>query len=150
MLPVVAHALRPRIDGRLPAVYVMVLADGQGAKVGALEAAANAPVRLKRVQEAHRRREPGAAYPMRLVVVLEIADLAISGDHDVDSEERWAEVEHLEAALRLSLARRVGRLARWADWIHVDRALDDTEWVGVVQTAWTEVTKIGRNDAAIH
>jgi hypothetical protein len=37
---------------------------------------------------------------MHLAVVIEVEDLPIAGDHDSDSEERWAELEHMESALR--------------------------------------------------
>lgn len=48
-------------------------------------------------------------------------------------------VEHLESALRLSLARRLGRVARWADWIELDPPLaDDAAWLDAVHAAWTE------------
>ena len=59
---------------------------------------------------------------MRLAVVIEISDLAIAGDDDAESEERWAEVEHLESAVRFVLARLLGRVAQWTDWIHVHPA----------------------------
>lgn len=143
LLSLTSGTARPQIEGRLPALYVMIVASGTSAKVGALEAATNAPVRLSRVQAAHRRREPNAGYPMRLAVVLELCDLPIAGDHDIESEERWAEVEHLESALRLVLARRLGRLARWTDWIHVQRPLTDAEWVGEIEKAWIEVRRVG-------
>lgn len=131
--------------GRLPALYVMVTADGHAAKVGALESAANAWARLRRVEAHHRKLVVGAAgYAMRLAVVAELADLAIGGDHDVESEERWAEVEHLESALRLVLARRLGRVARWTDWIHVDSALSNDEWARAVEEAWHDVDALGR------
>lgn len=131
---------RTPVDGRHPALYVMVAADGLTAKVGALEAAANAPQRLRRVDAAHRiRHDSPSSFPIRLAVVVELEDLAITGDRDEDSEERWAEVEHLESALRLALARRVGRLARWSDWIHVDVAMDDSEWKRQVEDAWSDV-----------
>jgi len=121
----------------------MVVAGGMSAKVGALEVATNASARLLRVQAAHRRREPEAGYPMRLAVVLEICDLPMGVDHDLDWEERWAEVEHLESALRLVLSRRLGRLARWTDWIYVQRPLTDAQWVEQIVDAWTEVGRIG-------
>ncbi len=81
---------------------------------------------------------------MTLAVVLEITDLPIAGDHDADSEERWAEVEHLEAALRLTLARRLGRVARWTDWIHLHRPLSVEGWISEVERAWVEVSELGR------
>lgn len=131
----------------MPALYVMVLASGRAAKVGALEAATNAPERLRRVEADHRRRDPDAAgYPMRLAVIIEISDLPIAGDHDAESEERWAEVEHLESALRLVLARRLGRVARWTDWIHMHHKLTESGWEREVQEAWCEVRNLGHRD----
>lgn len=137
------------IEGRVPALYVMVVADGTSAKVGALETASNALARLSRVQAAHRHREPTASFPMALAVVLEIADLPIKGDHDSDSEERWAELEHLESALRLVLARRLGRVARWTDWIHIDESMSLGQWVGSVEQAWSEVCSLGGPEGAV-
>lgn len=81
---------------------------------------------------------------MKLAVVLEISDLPISGDHDADSEERWAEVEHLESALRLTLARRLGNVARWTDWIHLARPVEDDTWETTIEAAWSEVVALGR------
>ena len=135
---------RPLIEGRRPALYVMILAHGGSAKIGALESTLNATIRLGRVQAAHRRRDADdSCYPMRLAVVIEIEDLPIAGDHDADSEERWAEVEHLESALRLVLARRLGRLARWTDWIHIETAIDDAEWPRLIDEAWDDVVALG-------
>lgn len=135
---------RPMIQGRAPALYVMAVADGSSAKVGALETADNALARLSRVQAAHRRREPTASFPMALAVVLEVVDLPIAGDRDADSEERWAELEHLESALRLVLARRLGRVARWTDWIHINEPISPDELATVVDEAWSEVCSLGR------
>lgn len=143
LLSLPSGTTRPHINGRLTALYVMVVADGTTAKIGALEAASNAPARLVQVQRAHSRREPQASYPMRLAVVLEICDLPMGRERDLDSEERWAEVEHLESALRLVLSRRLGRLARWPDWIHVQRPLADAQSVEQIQDAWIEVGRIG-------
>ena len=136
-------ARRPPIEGRTPALYVMVTSDGLAAKVGALESSANAEKRLRRVDAAHRVREP-ASSPIRLAVVVELEDLPIAGDHDADSEERWAEVEHLESALRLVLARRLGRVSRWTDWIQLDRSLESDAWVAAVEAGWLEVCQLGR------
>lgn len=144
LLAVRSGTTRAIIDGRAPALYVMTMANGVSAKVGALEAARNAGTRLSDVQRDHRRREPEGSFPLSLVVVLEIVDLPIAGDHDVDSEERWAELEHLESALRLVLARRHGRLARWTDWIHLDTPMSTDQWVTSVREAWEEVCSLGR------
>lgn len=134
---------RPTIEGRTPALYVMVVADGRAAKVGALESAANAEKRVRRVEAAHLARQSDAG-SVRLAVVVELEDVAIAGDRDADSEERWAGVEHLESALRLVLARRLGRVARWTDWILLDHALTDDAWVAAVEAAWPEIEHFGR------
>jgi hypothetical protein len=81
---------------------------------------------------------------MTLAVVLEVSDLPIAGDHDVDSEERWAELEHLETALRLALARRLGSIARWTDWIHLAQPLSSDRWPVEVESAWADVSRLGR------
>ncbi len=79
--------------------------------------------------------------PIQLVVVAELDGLALGvhTDEPILWEERWAEVEHLEAAMRLVLARRLGQLARRTDWIHVDRPIDADEWNRHVDAAWAEV-----------
>ncbi len=134
----------------------MVSADGRFAKVGALESANNAANRLRGVERRHgsRHADPGA-YPLRLVVVGEIDGLVLGryrwnedhwvyGDGKVGFDQRWAEVEHLESAVRLSLARRVGRLAGWADWIRINGPpLTDEAWLSAVHAAWLEVDQIG-------
>ena len=47
--------------------------------------------------------------------------------------------------MRLSLARRVGRLARWTDWIEVDQSpMTDAAWLSAFHAAWLEVDQLGR------
>lgn len=146
----------PAVSGPAAALYVMVSADARFAKVGALESAGNAVTRVRSVERHHRARhgDPGA-YPLRLVVVGEIDGLVVGRYHWCDGrwvyddgkegfDQRWAEVEHLESAVRLSLARRVGGLAGWADWIRVDRPpLSDEAWLSEFHAAWLEADHIG-------
>ena len=139
---------QPTAEGTAAALYVMVTDDGCDAKVGALEKAANADRRLLQVAKKHSTQTSipsleGAS--MRLAVVAELVGLALGEPGDVFFE-RWAEVEHLESAMRLVLARRLGRLARWADWIHLDPPIDDAQWVAHVEAAWREVSRLGRDD----
>lgn len=145
---------RTELGGSAPGLYVMVMADGPDAKVGALESVANASDRLRVVQRKQRVRAPSPnAYPMRLAVVGELVGLNLGGYEKRDGvwvyddkegfEQRWAEVEHLESAVRLVLARRFGRLARWADWIHVERPTTDDEWEAQFLSAWQEVDQLG-------
>jgi hypothetical protein len=83
------------------------------------------------------------AAPIRLAVVAELEGLVLGPPGDVFNE-RWAEVEHLEWALRLVLARRLGRLAGWSEWIHICHPLEPDEWPGQVRAAWREVSRLGR------
>lgn len=141
--------------GDPPALYVMVMHDGGAAKVGALESARNAAARLRRVEQKQRQRLPDtAAYPMRLAAVGEIAGLNLGQYRGTDGrwvyddrdafDRRWAEVEHLESAIRLVLARRLGRLSQWPDWITVERPLgSDESWVEEFRSAWEEVDRLG-------
>jgi hypothetical protein len=130
-------------EGAAAALYVMVAADGATAKVGALESAANADKRLRRVQAHHRGRnaEP-VGFPLRLVLVAELEGLVL-GDPGPIRDARWALVEHLESAMRLVLARRLGRLSGWPEWIHVDSALDADQWTAQVESAWAVVDDLG-------
>ena len=138
---------RPTAEGTAAALYVMVTADGCDVKVGALEKAARAERRLREVAKHHLTRiptPPPEDAPMRLAVVAELDGLVLGPPGDV-FYERWAEVEHLESAMRLVLARRLGRLARWSDWIHLDQPIDDGQWVDHVEAAWLEVSRLGRD-----
>ena len=122
------------------ALYVMVTADGRAAKVGALEQAVNAEARLKAVEKRHRGRVPDlACYPMVLAVVMELEGIGVSGP---DGEEAWHRTTLLEGMLRYVLARRLGRLAEWTDWMHVDRQPKDG-WVAEAQRAWYELRPLG-------
>jgi hypothetical protein len=130
-------------DGVPAALYVMVAADGATAKVGALESAANADNRLRTVEAHHRGRnaEP-AGFPLRLVVVAELEGLVL-GEAGPTRDACWASVEHLESAMRLVLARHLGRLSGWPEWIHVDSALNADQWVAHVEAAWAVVDGLG-------
>lgn len=132
------------------ALYVMVAADGFSAKVGALEKARNAEQRLHDVAKDHPTRKPAPApecFPIRLAVVATLQGLVL-GPYGDQFYERWAQVEHLEWALRLVLARRLGRLAGWTDWIHIDKPVEDDQWSDIVEDAWQEVSRLGRADPA--
>jgi hypothetical protein len=146
----------PALDGPSAALYVIVAAHGRLAKVGALESADNVQRRLRRVERDHRTRDDDPeAHPLRVVLVGEIEGLVVGGYRWVDDgwvydggkagfDQRWAEVEHLESAVRLGVARRVGRVARWADWIEVDRpSMTDTAWLSAFQSSWLEVDQLG-------
>lgn len=146
----------PMSEGRAPALYVMVMAHGRAAKVGALESAENAPGRLRQVEQKQRRRVPDpAGYPMRLAILGELLGLNLGHYRwqddrwiydDKDAfDQRWTEVEHLESALRLVLARRLGRLSPWVDWILVDGPpLSEDAWESQFRSAWLEVDQLGR------
>ena len=63
----------------------------------------------------------------------------------VEFDRRWAEVEHIETTLRLVLARRLGRLSPWTDWIYLDPPIvDDNWWREVIVAAWEEVDGHGQ------
>lgn len=127
-------------DGPPAALYVMVTADGRAAKVGALEQARNAEARLRAVEKRHRGHVPDpACYPMALAVVMELEGIDVSGP---DGEEAWHRTTLLEGMLRYVLARRLGRLAEWADWMHVDRQPKDG-WLAEVERAWDELRPLG-------
>ena len=69
---------RTGLPGPAAALYVMVTANGLAAKVGALEAAANAPKRLRAVEMKQRMRTPAPdGYPIRLAVVAELDGLVL-------------------------------------------------------------------------
>lgn len=121
---------------------MMVAANGLSAKVGALERVDRAEGRLREVERKHRTRvEDLSNFPMRLAVVIELDGLFVNG---ADGDEMWAITTHLESAMRFVLARRVGRLAAWADWIHVDVPLSFSEWLSAVEAAWADVEVLGQ------
>lgn len=127
-------------EGPPSALYVMVTADGRVAKVGALEQGANAGARLKAVEKRQRGRVPDpSCYPLALAVVMELEGIDVSGP---DGEEAWHRTTLLEGMLRYVLARRLGRLAEWADWMHVDRQPVDG-WVAEVERACDELRPLG-------
>lgn len=127
--------------GPSSALYVMVTADGTAAKIGACERVDRAEGRLREVEKKQRTRtEDLAAYPIRLAIVAELKGLAVDGE---DGDEMWSITTHLESAVRLVLARRLGRLAAWSDWIHVDQPLSAELWHSEFLSAWTEVAALG-------
>jgi hypothetical protein len=132
-------------EGIAAALYVMESADGTTAKIGALEVAANAAMRLRTVEAKHRGRiaEP-AVFPLRIVLVAELAGLAL-GDPDPQREARWAHGEHLESAVRLVLARRLGSLSAWPEWINVEAPVTPDAWAAHVEAAWATVDDLGRS-----
>jgi len=143
------------VDAPPAALYLMVAAHGRLAKIGALESAANAADRLRTVERHQRIRDgDSSAYPLRVVVVGEIPGLVLDPyrwtdyrwDYELGKEafdQRWAEVEHLESAVRLSLSRRVRRLA-WTDWIEVARPPEtDEAWLSAFLAAWREADELG-------
>ena len=126
--------------GPSSALYVMVTADGTAAKVGACEPCDRAEGRLREVERKQRTRvEALATYPIRLAIVAELRGLAVDGD------EMWSITTHLEGAVRFVLARRLGRLAAWPDWIHVDQPLTAASWHSEFLAAWAEVARLGRD-----
>jgi hypothetical protein len=132
--------------GPAAALYVMVTASGRDAKIGALEKAINAKSRLGQVNKKHPTQTPTPPPEkahIRLTVVAELQGLVL-GPPGKGFYERWAEVEHLESAMRLVLARRLGTLAAWTDWIHLKHPIDDEQWPGHVEDAWSEVCRLGR------
>jgi hypothetical protein len=142
-------------EGPAPALYIMVMAHGDAAKIGALEAAMNAPQRLLQVERKQRARTPEpSGYPMRLAIVGELVGLNLGCyewrdgcwvyEDRVGFDRRWAIVEHLESALRLALARRLGRLSSWPEWIEIDTPIKtDHEWEALFMDAWREVDGLG-------
>ena len=135
-----------RADGASSALYVMVMADGIAAKVGALERADNAVLRLQAVERKQRIRHPDeAAYPMRLAVVAELDGLDVSGP---DADEAWSRTTHFETLMRFVLARRLGRMAAWPDWIWLDRTPKDDDWVSEMTTAWAEILRLGAGEGS--
>jgi hypothetical protein len=129
----------PAATGPESAVYVMVSGNGTLAKVGALEKAENAWQRLGQVRSKQRSR--GQDDDVRLVFVAELRGLRLGGHADDAWLARWEELAHNEAALRLALARRLGRLHGWPDWICVDEPLSDAGWHAEVRTAWDDVQR---------
>ena len=136
--------------GQPAALYVMVAAGGSAAKIGALERAENALDRAKAVDRKQRSRlddeaQRTAYVPLRLAIVAELEGLVLGPYDTPEFDERWAEVEHVEAALRLGLARRLGNLSRWTDWIDLDEPVPDAAWRDHVEHAWRGVTALGRS-----
>lgn len=134
--------LWPVQAGPASGLYVMVAANGLSAKIGAVERVDRAEGRLREVERKQRTRvEDASTFPMRLAVVMELDGLFVNG---ADGHNMWAITTHLESAMRFVLARRVGRLAAWPDWIHVDSPLTFSDWLTAVEAAWIEVTALGR------
>jgi hypothetical protein len=134
------------VAGETAALYVMVMAHGREAKIGAVEKAQRAAERLREVDAALvKRGREAACFPVGLAVVAELDGLVVGPPADPQSTqriryyERWALVEHLESALRLAFARRLGSLSAATNWIHLDRPLTIGEWVEEVEAAWTAV-----------
>jgi hypothetical protein len=122
----------------------MESADGTTAKIGACEVAANAAMRLRAVEAKHRGRAEPAVFPLRIVIVAELAGLVLPDD-EPQPAAHWAEVEDLESALRLALARRLGaRLSAWPEWLHLDTPVTADAWVAHVEAAWAEVDDLGQ------
>lgn len=135
--------LWPTGTGPSSALYVMVTADGTAAKVGACERVDRVEGRLREVEKKQRTRiEDPAAYPIRLVIVAELKGLVVSGE---DGWEMWSITTHLETAMRLVIARRLGHLSGWADWLHLEQQLDAAELRSAFLAAWTEVAALGRD-----
>jgi hypothetical protein len=134
------------VAGEPAALYVMVMAHGREAKIGALEKARRAERRLREVDATlvKRGREAGC-FPVGLALIAELDGLVVGPPGSPGSPERthyyerWALVEHLESALRVTLARRLGRLSAATDWIHVEQPLTIAGWITEVKDAWTTV-----------
>ena len=156
--PVLLQSSRfaPVVEGPPAALYVMVAAHGRLAKVGALESAANVEARRQSIERHQRTRDDDAsAYPLSVVAVGEVKGLVVGRYRWVDGhwdyhggqqgfDQRWADVEHLESAVRLCLARRLGRLSRWPDWIELDKPIgSDEAWLESFEAAWAEVDRLG-------
>ncbi|MEM9714570.1 MAG: hypothetical protein AAGA17_20275 [Actinomycetota bacterium] len=123
-------------------IYAMVTADGSKVKIGACEHGGNALRRRTAVERTLRSKfDDESLYPLELAVVSEIEGLALGDDRDEAWDERWKEVEHLESAMRLAVARRVGRLSRLVDYVEVERVpiswseTMDAAWIGVLRLA---------------
>ncbi len=132
--------------GETAALYVMVMAHGREAKIGAVEKAQRATERLHEVDAALMKRgREAACFPIGLALVAELDGLVVGPPGNPQSTqrvtyyERWALVEHLESALRLVLARRLGSLSAATDWIHLERSMTTADWVEEVEAAWTAV-----------
>lgn len=131
------------------ALYVMVSnapADTPGgprwaAKVGACERLRNVPNRLAGVEKKYQERVPGGS--MRTVVQMELVGLSLyDGEEDYEFwPEMWEEVQAREFALRFLLGQELGRMHRFADYIHVERELSNEEWVDAVRGAWKRLSE---------
>jgi hypothetical protein len=134
-------------DAPSAVLYVMVTADGSKAKIGACYHAGNTLTRRRDVEKKLRSALPDEPlYPLMLAVVAEIRGLALGDYDDPQWDERWAEVEHLESATRLAVARRVGRLSRFVDYVEVDADRSPGSWADVLDEAWTEASRLGRGE----
>ncbi|MCU1352585.1 MAG: hypothetical protein JWM05_1794 [Acidimicrobiales bacterium] len=130
-------------QGPVAALYVMEAANGGVAKIGALERSRNAEQRVRDVQRGQRKRETDpAAYPIRLAVIAELDGLDVTGP---DADEAWSRTVHYETLMRFVIARRVGRLHAWPDWIYIDRHPDQNDWAAEFRGAWSEVLSIGHH-----
>ena len=141
----ITSMVEPGSDPSWSALYVMVAEGGRVAKVGACERLANIDRRLGEVTAKLQRNTGDPTARMRIVVKVALEGLAMrTGD---DYHPQWtdirAEVESLESAVRLALARRLGRLHGWTDFIHLDRDVEMDEWPGLVRAAWTDVQALG-------
>jgi hypothetical protein len=135
--------------GETAALYVMVMAHGREAKIGAVEKVHRAEARLREVDAALMKKgREGECFPVGLALVAELEGLVVGPPGSPGSPERvryyerWALVEHLESALRLVLARRLGHLSAATDWIHVEEPLTIARWVSEVEAAWTAVCSL--------
>jgi hypothetical protein len=138
---------------RAAALYVMVTADGRHAKVGFVEAEDHAPARLRAVQHDQMKKKAIAeeGFPLSFGVVAVVDGLVLgSPKHDPEVYlQRIAEVEHLESALRLVLARRLGSFRGWPEWIVTDKPVDAERWVTEVKNAWAKVDELVPYDGTV-
>ena len=130
------NGLWPAQAGPASGLYVMVASNGLSAKVGAVERVDRALGRLREVERKQRTRvDDPSTCPLHLAVVMELEGLFVNG---ADGDEMWAIATHLESALRFALARRLGRLAAWPDWIHIDEPIPLA--AGYPRSRWPGIT----------
>lgn len=132
------------------AIYVMVSDSGAVAKIGACERLRNVPNRQVGVEKKYQERVPDGL--MRTVVQIELVGLSLyDGDEEYEQwADMWEEVQAREFALRFLLGQKLGRMHKWADYIHVDKSLTDEQWVEEARSAWSRLcAATGRSEPII-
>ena len=123
-------------------MYIIATRDLSWAKVGLVSTAANVGRRRTALERANR--EPGSERyePYGVLVVATFEGLTYVGPQ---AEANWHIAESLESAMRLVIAREVGKFTEHYEWLTPrapSRRFPAGGWTEVVEKAWDEVAPL--------